>query len=274
MAETEPDIGASAPVGTPAFDGPVPVLYDRCLVPLLFAPYAADLARRAAAFAPREILEVAAGSGIVTAALVETLPCANIVATDLSAAMLECAAARVGRPDVRFETADAQALPFADRRFDLVVCQFGMMFFPDRRRALGEALRVLRPGGRCLFNTWNRIEDNPVTDRVAAAVANLFPGDPPDFFERLPFGYHDISVIEADVRAAGFGTVAIETITCETLVIAEEAALGLCQGTPLRAELARRGADAVAAATHAAGEALALFDGRSVPMSAHVVTAR
>ncbi|PSJ37071.1 class I SAM-dependent methyltransferase [Allosphingosinicella deserti] len=274
MREAEAGIGAPAPAGDSAFDGPVPILYDRCLVPLLFAPYAADLARRAAAFDPREILEVAAGTGIVTAALAEGLPGADIVATDLSAAMLECAAARAGRSNVRFKTADAQALPFADGRFDLVVCQFGLMFFPDRRRALREALRVLRPGGRCLLNTWNRIEDNPVTDRVAAAVANLFAGDPPDFFDRLPFGYHDIAVIEADVRASGFGTVSIETITCETLVIAEEAALGLCQGTPLRAELARRGADAVAAATHAAREALAPFDGRSVPMSAHVVTAR
>src|SRR5687767_1020758 len=142
------------------FAGSIPELYDRCLGPFLFEPYAADLAERAAALRPRRVLETAAGTGIVTAALRRALPDAEIVATDLNPDMLRVAEAKAGSSDIVFAPADAQALPFPDGGFDLVVCQFGAMFFPDRVAAYREARRMLAPGGAFLFNVWDRLEAN------------------------------------------------------------------------------------------------------------------
>jgi ubiquinone/menaquinone biosynthesis C-methylase UbiE len=259
-----------------AFSGSIPALYDRCLGPLLFEPYAADLADRLAAVQPRRILETAAGTGIVTAALVRALPEAEIVATDLNQAMLDVAAARLSSPHVALREADAQALPFADGSFDAVVCQFGVMFFPDRLRAYRETRRVLKRGGLFLFNVWDRIEANPATQAAAAAVAALYPGDPPTFLQRVPFGYHDTKRIEADLRAAGFDDIVLEAVAKRSRSAApREAAIGLCHGTPLRAEIEARGnLDQAAEAAAAAIEKLAGSEGLDVPMSAIVVTAR
>jgi ubiquinone/menaquinone biosynthesis C-methylase UbiE len=256
-----------------AFAGSIPALYDRYLGPLLFAPFAADLAARAAALSPERILETAAGTGIVTQALAEALPGAQIVATDLNQAMLDVAAGRVAAANVRFEAADAQSLPFPDAGFDLVVSQFGVMFFPDRVGAYREAKRVLRPGGAFLFNAWDSVEENPVTAAVVGALEPSFPQDAPSFFRRVPFGYYDKARIEADLRAAGFAEVTIETLRPLSRVSARNAAIGLCQGTPLRAEIEQHGLD-LAAATGAAAAALASFDGTDARMSANVVLAR
>ena len=255
------------------FAGSIPALYDRLLGPLLFAPYAEDIARRAAALAPGRILETAAGTGIVTEALVEAMPAARIVATDLNQAMLDVAAARIVSPRVAFQAADAQALPFEDARFDVLVCQFGAMFFPDRVAAYREARRVLKPGGRFLFNVWDRLDRNPVSAAAAGAVAALFPDDPPDFFARVPFGYHDKARIEADLRAAGFAEIDSGTVEKTSLVAARDVAMGLCQGSPLRAEIEARRPAGLEAATAAAAAALIRFDGREAPMSAHVFSA-
>ncbi|HYJ29961.1 MAG TPA: methyltransferase domain-containing protein [Allosphingosinicella sp.] len=262
-----------------AFSGSIPALYDRCLGPLLFEPYARDLAERIAAIAPRRILETAAGTGIVTAAIVRALPDAEIVATDLNEAMLAVAAERVRSPAVSFRQADAQALPFGDGSFDLVVAQFGAMFFPDRILAYREACRVLKKGGLFLFNVWDSLEANPGSAAAAAAVAGLFPNDPPNFLARVPFGYHDPVRIEKDLHAAGFDEVAIETVAMRSRAADPgEAATGLALGTPLRAEIEARdparlqeAADAAAAALRGlAGEDGAL----DLPMSALVVSAR
>ena len=258
------------------FDGSIPQIYDRCLRTLLFEPFALDLAARVAQEQPRSVLETAAGTGIVTAALVEALPGAGIVATDLNQAMLDVAAARI--EGAVFHCADAQDLPFGDQSFDAVVCQFGVMFFPDRLRAYREARRVLRPGGRFLFNTWNRIEENPVTDAAMAAVAGLFPADPPSFFRRVPHGYWDTAQIRSELEAAGFEQIAIETVEKRNRATsAHEAAVGICQGTPLRSEIEARGGIGLAAATRAAAAALEPYcgpEGVDAPMSAFVVTAR
>jgi ubiquinone/menaquinone biosynthesis C-methylase UbiE len=181
------------------FTGSVPTIYDRCLGPLKFEPYARDLARRVAALEPRRILETAAGTGIVTAAIHYQLPDAEIVATDLNPDMLEVAAAKADAPHLIFRKADAQRLPFPDASFDAIVCQFGVMFFPDRVGAYREARRVLRPEGRFMFNVWNRLDDNPVSAKAVAVLASLFPDDPPEFLQRTPFGYHDPAQIEADL---------------------------------------------------------------------------
>jgi len=253
------------------FAGSIPALYHRLLGPLLFEPYAWDLAERAGALQPARVLETAAGTGIVTGAMLKKAPRAEIVATDLNQAMLDVAAARLVSWRVQFRQADAQSLPFEDASFDAIVCQFGVMFFPDRIAAYREARRVLKPDGRFLFNAWDRLENNPVTAAVGGAVAALYPDDPPGFFGRVPFGYHDIERIEADLRAAGFTDIAAETVAKTSRVSARDAAAGLCQGTPLRSEIEERGG--LDRATEAAAAALAPLDGTDAPMSAHVFSA-
>ncbi|WP_395614064.1 class I SAM-dependent methyltransferase [Allosphingosinicella sp.] len=254
------------------FTGSVPALYDRCLGPMLFVPYARDIADRAAAFRPARILETAAGTGIVTEALAAALPEAEIVATDLNQAMLDIAAARGLPARVSLQAADAQALPFVEGSFDLVVTQFGAMFFPDRVGAYAEARRVLRPGSRFLFNVWDALEHNPVSKLLGDTVAAMFPDDPPGFYRRVPFGYHDTAQIEADLRAAGFSDIAIETVSKISRVDARAAAVGLCEGSPMGAEIEARGGD-LAVVADAAAAALAPVDGKEMPMSAHVISA-
>jgi len=259
-----------------AFAGSIPQYYDRCLGPFLFEPYAADLAERSAALRPGRILETAAGTGIVTAALAGALPEAEIVATDLNPDMLRVAEGKLDSERVTFAPADAQALPYPDGGFDLVVCQFGAMFFPDRVAAYREARRVLRPGGTFLFNVWDRLEANPASQAVAEAVAALFPDDPPSFIGRVPFGYHDKARIEADLRSAGFAEVEAETVAKRSRGDARGLAPGLCQGSPLRAEIEARAPDRLDEATEAAVAALIRNHGDPVDaaMSAHVFAAR
>jgi ubiquinone/menaquinone biosynthesis C-methylase UbiE len=259
-----------------AFAGSIPEYYHRCLGPFLFEPYAEDLARRAQALAPRRILETAAGTGIVTAALARALPEAEIVATDLNADMLRVAAANLASARVTFTPADAQALPFPDSGFDLVVCQFGAMFFPDRVGAYREARRVLRPGGALLFNVWDRLDSNPASEAIAQAVAALFADDPPGFISRVPFGYHDRARIESDLRAAGFESVEAETVGKRSRGSPRDLAPGLCQGSPLRSEIEARAPERLDEATEAAVAALVRRCGDPVDcaMSAHVLMAR
>ncbi|TIV70448.1 MAG: methyltransferase domain-containing protein, partial [Mesorhizobium sp.] len=184
------------------FAGSVPENYDRYMVPLIFEPYAADLARRAASLSPGSVLEIAAGTGVVTRALAPKLPSgASYVVTDLSQPMLDYAASRQ-EPDSRitWRQADALALPFEDATFDVVCCQFGAMFFPDRTLGYREAKRVLKPGGRFLFNVWDRIEENVFADDITNALARIFPDDPPRFLARTPYGYHDTALIRRELE--------------------------------------------------------------------------
>lgn len=260
-----------------AFSGSIPALYDLYLGPLLFQPYAQDLARRVAETRPRRILETAAGTGIVTEAMLRALPEAEIVATDLNPAMLDIAAARIDAPNVTFQAADALALPFEDEGFDAIACQFGAMFFPDRIAAYREARRVLKPGGRFLFNVWGRIEDNEMSQTVAVALARLFPDNPPSFFQRVPFGYHDRVRVEADLRAAGFHGIAAERVAKRSRAATpRDAAIGLCQGTPLRAEIEERDPARLDEATDAVADALGQMggpDGIDTEMTAYVFRA-
>ena len=258
------------------FAGSIPGIYDQHLGPLLFQPYAAEVARRAAAWSPKRILETAAGTGLVTAALTHAcLGAEVIVATDLNQAMLEVAKRRTLnlRERVRVQAADAQALPFADGEFDLVVCQFGAMFFPNKVVAHREARRVLRQGGRYLLVIWDRLANNPASKRVHEVVAGLFPDDPPQFLARTPFGYADPAIIEHDLLTAGFTDIELETVMLESLPSTgpEDASLGLVEGTPLRAEIEARGPDMLERAEATARAALSQDFPRA--LSAHVVTA-
>ncbi len=259
------------------FAGSIPELYDRYMVPLLFRPYAELVAERAKALQPKRILETAAGTGVVTEALHRAIPDAEIVATDLNPPMLEEAARRVGDATVRFQGADALDLPFPDASFDLVVCQFGVMFFPDKVRGNAEAFRVLEPGGAYLLVIWDSVDRNVATKAAGRAVADLFPDDPTAFYNRIPFRYFDTDEIEADLRAAGFSDIAVDTIELRSRApSAREAAIGLTQATPMRNEIEQHGPSALASATDAAEAALRQFegpDGFDAPMSAHLVTA-
>jgi len=259
------------------FAGSIPAIYDRYLVPLLFEPYAADLAARFGDLAEGVLIETAAGTGVVTRALLSSLSkSVRVVATDLNEGMLSVGASRVSDPVLTWQQADAQRLPFADASADAIVCQFGVMFLPDKLTAYREARRVLRPKGRYVFNVWNRVEQNEVTLIAARVIASLFPEDPPRFVERTPFGYFDVAVIRRDLEAAGFGRIDIETIDkTSRATSAEQAAVGLCKGTPLRSEIEARDAARLDEATTAVSNALTArfgagsFDNR---MSAHVVT--
>ncbi|WP_028997209.1 class I SAM-dependent methyltransferase [Azohydromonas australica] len=259
------------------FAGSIPDLYDRCVVPLIFQGYAADLARRVAMLRPARVLETAAGTGVVTRALAQALPTAELVATDLNPPMLERARAVGAAVPVRWQPADAQSLPFDDASFDAVVCQFGAMFFPDKVRAFSEARRVLRPGGMFMFNVWDRLEENEFTWVVTEALATVFPEDPPQFMRRIPHGYFDTALIERHLRDAGFESPRFETVAARSrAATASEPAMALCQGTPLRSEIEARGGVGLAQATSACADALeARFgagpvDGR---IQAHVVCA-
>lgn len=260
------------------FAGPVPKLYQLHMVPMLFEPYAADLAHRLAARSPARVLELAAGTGVVTRHLATLLPAGSaIVATDLNPAMLEAAQELGTTRPVAWRQADAMQLPFDDASFDAVVCQFGVMFFPDKPQAFAEARRVLSPGGVLLFNVWDRIEENQFADTVTQALAAFFPEDPPRFMVRTPHGYHDVAAIGHDLAQAGF-TAAPEIATLAArsqAVSAPIAALAYCQGTPMRGEIEARDAARLGEATEAAAEALARrfgtgpIDGK---MQAHIVS--
>ncbi|MEP7068891.1 MAG: class I SAM-dependent methyltransferase [Usitatibacter sp.] len=253
QADTRPD-------SDKRFAGSIPQLYETLLVPLIFEPYAADLARRLARRSPKRVLEIAAGTGAVTRALARALPTtSDIVATDLNQPMLD-RAIEVGTPrPVEWRQANAMQLPFTDGSFDAVVCQFGVMFFPDKTKAFSEARRVLAPGGIFLFNVWDRIEENEFADEVTQALGVLFPADPPRFMVRTPHGYHDPAVIARDLAGGGFdrapGIVTLAERSRATS--ARIPAMAYCQGTPLRSEIEARDPARLGEATDCAAAALA-----------------
>ena len=260
------------------FAGSIPKFYETYLVPLLFEPYAVDLVNRLAARTPGRVLEVAAGTGVVTRAMASTLPeRVSIVATDLNQSMLDQAAALGTKRPVEWRQADAMQPPFLDGTFDAVVCQFGVMFFPDKAHTLGEFHRVLRPGGVLIFNVWDRLEDNEFAHTVTAALASLFPEDPPRFLARTPHGYHERAIVERDLAGGGFtAPPEIVTLTARSRAkSARDPAIAYCQGTPLRNEIEARDPSRLAEATDVATDAISRRFGRGPvdgKMQAHVVT--
>ena len=261
------------------FAGSIPAIYDAYLVPMFFEPYAADLANRVRAMSASRILEIAAGTGALTRALAAATPAETaIVATDLNPAMLDRAAANGTSRSVEWRQADAMQLPFPDGAFEIAVCQFGAMFFPDKARAFAEVRRVLAPGGAFVFNVWGPLADNEFTDVATAALATIFPADPPRFMARTPHGYHDPRVVERDLANGGFtGAPEIATVDARSRAAsARIAAVALCEGTPLRNEIEARDPARLGEATAAAEAALArrfgsgAIEGR---MRAHVVIA-
>ena len=262
------------------FAGSIPELYDRLLVPLIFQPYADDLARRVAALAPSRVLETAAGTGVVTRAMARALSAhVELIATDLTQPMLDRAAAVGTSRPVQWQQADAMQLPFGDECFDVVVCQSGVMFFPDKVHAFAQARRVLRRGGVLLFNVWDRIEDNELAELVTATLAEVFPADPPRFMARTPHGWFDQATMTRDLAGAGFNEPpSIETVTERSRApSALTAAMAYCQGTVLRTEIeARQGATLVQATAICEAAIAKRFGAGKIDakIQAHVVSVR
>src|SRR5947207_5056320 len=240
--------------------GSITKLYDTHQVPLIFEPYATDLANRLRSRSLARVLEIAAGTGVVTRVLASALPeSVSIVATDLNEAMLEQAASLGTKRPVEWRQADAMKLPFPDGIFDAVICQFGVMFFPDKAKAFAEVHRVLCPGGIFVFNVWDRIEENEFVDTVTKALESLFPEDPPRFHARIPHGYYSRSTIERDLAAGGFtASPQFTTMTARSQASSpRDPAIGYCQGTPLRNEIEERDASLLGDATVIAAKAIA-----------------
>ena len=262
------------------FSGSIPEIYETYLVPLIFEPYAKDLAGRVGDKPVSRVLEVAAGTGVLTRAMVDALePNISIVATDLNQTMLDYGASLRADKNVDWRQADALALPFEDATFDAVVCQFGVMFFPDRARAYSEALRVLKRGGWFLFNVWDHIRENEFADTVTESLASVFPADPPLFLARTPHGYSDIGEVAADLRRGGFTAIPnIETMAARSRASNPSIpANAYCQGTPLRNEIESRAGSLLKYATDVATAAVSerfgagAVDGK---IQAHVVSIR
>lgn len=260
------------------FAGSVPETYERLLVPLIFESCAEDVANRLQRVEPGDVLEIAAGTGVVTRAIARALPRARIVATDLNQPMLDRAVLRQPSGDrISWRQADAQALPFADATFDAVVCQFGVMFFPDKIKTYREALRVLRPGGCFLFNVWGALSENEFAYVVTEALADIFPDSPPDFLARVPYGYHNVQNICEQLAEAGFTRIDFETIQKTSRALsASDPAFAFCQGTPLRSDIEARDSSRLDGATQAVAKAIGRrfgygpVEGR---IQAHVLTA-
>jgi ubiquinone/menaquinone biosynthesis C-methylase UbiE len=264
------------------FVGSVPDMYDRHLGPMLFDQYARDLATRLTASERplTRVLEIAAGTGILTEQLAQRLPeAATIVATDLNPPMLAVAQKRLEKrgsaPTIEWRQADATSLPFPDAAFDAVVCQFGVMFFPDRAQAASETRRVLEPGGRWLFSVWGPMDDNPIQDICHRTIAGYFSEDPPQFY-KVPFSMHDEEATRDLVAAAGFQDVTVIpvrfTAECQS---ARDAAIGLIRGNPVLSAIEERGTVGVEEVIQAVAAALARKLGDTpmrAPMLAYVVS--
>jgi ubiquinone/menaquinone biosynthesis C-methylase UbiE len=226
-----------------AFVGNIPQHYEQRLGPMIFVDYAADIAQRVAAGNPARVLETAAGTGIVTRKLRDALPArARLMATDLNPPMLEIARGKFGAGEqVEFLPADAVALPFSDASFDAVVCQFGVMFFPDKAKSYSEAYRVLAPGGCYVFSVWDAHRYNPF-GRIAHEIAGrFFTADPPQFYN-VPFSCHQIDPIKEALIAAGFRDINVEVVRLEKEIPdAAVFARGLVFGNPLIDQVRARG---------------------------------
>ena len=258
------------------FAGSIPGFYDRHLGPVLFEPYAADLLSRLPTADGLRVLEIACGTGIVTRRLREALPdSALVVATDLNEPMIAYAREAVPAPGIVWQQADAQALPFDGGSFNVVVCQFGFMFLPDKVEGFREARRVLSTDGVLLASVWNSMEANPAAAAIHASLAKLFPADPPRFME-TPYGYHDPERIRADMVEAGWKDVLLEDVRFQGLgPSAADFAAGITLGSPLTHELAERGAD-TEAVTRALTDALIPVGGKQPfepPLAATIISA-
>jgi ubiquinone/menaquinone biosynthesis C-methylase UbiE len=279
-ASVKPTVATVTKSGTinVQFSGSIPRNYDEHLGPLFFEPFAEKLAERVAALDPQAVLELACGTGRLTRHLAKRLdPAVRIAATDINPAMLGFAQQGLPTAGVEWNTVDAVDLPYADATFDVVVAQFGVMFYSDRSKAYREAVRVLKPGGRLLFTCWNSIEDTPTARITQSVVDQFFPVDPPAFYT-IPFAYHESMLIREEVLTAGFGRVQMELLELEGAAdTAANAARGLLEGSPIHTAITDRDPFLLPVMrTELEYRLAARFGARSlrVPLSAWAVEAR
>jgi len=261
------------------FAGSIPAAYDRYLGPVFFQPYAEDMADRLSVAPNGSVLELACGTGIVTRVLRDRLPAtARLVATDLNEPMMQNAASKFTQNDaVEWKQADATSLPFDDRSFDAVVCQFGIMFFPDKASSAREAHRVLKPGGVFLFNVWDSLEQNPLGQIAHETITSFFEKDPPTFYQ-VPFGYHDHAEIRRVLEGAGFRDIRVDVVDKTAAATrSEDVAIGLIEGNPVSMAIAELDASLLQTIKAAVADALTKHFGDSTfraPMRAIVAQAR
>jgi len=228
-----------------AFVGSIPEEYDRGLGPLIFKDFAAEMARRVVSSGPLRVLETAAGTGIVTRQIRDRLAeNAHLTATDLNQPMLAVAQSKFQTGErVDLRPADAVALPFPDGAFDVLVCQFGVMFFPDKEFSFREACRVLAPGGRYLFSVWDAHRYNPFGRIAHEVTGSFFPTDPPGFYA-VPFSYHRIDPVKEALLDAGFADLRIAVLRLEKEIASAAAfAHAIVFGNPLLEQIRSRGGD-------------------------------
>lgn len=263
-----------------AFVGSIPELYDRYLVPLIFEEFADDLAQRAVALNPSAILETAAGSGVVARALSSRLPPhTKYTVTDLNQPMLDHASGRHDPdPRVSWQQADALNLPFADESFDVIACQFGVMFYPDRLAGYREALRVLKADGTLIFNVWGSLDSNEFSNTVAQEIMAVFPDKPEPFLVRTPYTYYEEQLIRQELTDAGFTNIEYETLDTESSAPSpRHVAIALCQGTPQRIEIEEWDAALLDQVTDRVERKIASTHGDgpvTAPIKGHIITAK
>lgn len=226
------------------FSGSIPEAYDKYLGPLLFEFSAKDTASRIESNIPAggKMLEIACGTGISTYYIRNSLVGdIHITATDVNPAMLDYAKSKHGDLDgVTFEVADALSLPYEDNSFDAVVCQFGIMFFPDKLKGLQEMHRVLKPGGTLYLTVWDKIEKNESALIIYFSIEKFFESNPPQF-TKIPFSFNDIESIKEIFSNAGFKN-CNHNIVAETVkgIPAIDVARGWITGSPNIIEINER----------------------------------
>lgn len=264
---------------TSRFVGNIPEHYDSRLGPVIFADCAEDLARRVAATGATRVLEIAAGTGIASRKLRDALaPGARLVITDLNPPMLAIAQTKFRQGEaVELQQADAMALPFAAGTFDVVACQFGVMFFPDRVASFREVARVLQPGGRYIFSTWGSMAANPYAQVNYDVISGLMTDSPPQF-GKVPFSCHDADRVRDELGQAGWDEVQHDRVVLNKVVTDVPGfARGVVFGTPLFDEITRHGTVAPTAVVAAIARALSLRFGPDpvvFPLQANVFTCR
>ena len=259
------------------FTGDIPTHYDTGLGPNLFTDFGDRLTGAACDGPATKVIELAAGTGIVSRKLRDSLRReSSLLVTDLNAPMLEVARRKFARGEnVDFAVADAMELAFEDSEFDLMVCQFGVMFFPDKVASFREAARVLKPGGRYVFNVFSAMQENPYSQIAYCIPAQFFSGEPPGFY-KVPFHYGNPDVVRKDLAAAGWRDVTHETIRLRKKIASpEDFARGLVYGNPLIDEIRSRGGvdpETVAAAVLRALHVTFGPTGMTMPLEATMFT--
>lgn len=194
--------------------GAIPAVYDRQLGPILFKPFAVDLAHRLPGYQFGTVLETACGTGILTSQLRRRLrPCVELVGTDFNRPMLDFAKKKLhALQNICWKQADATELPFASASFRAVVCQFGLMFCQNKAAAFSEARRVLIDGGFFGFSVWDGLDTNPFAAIGNAIVCRALGADAPRFFD-VAFGFNDRFRLQELLNERGFEDVRFEPVT-------------------------------------------------------------